>query len=148
MRDTLRQKGVRPLDFDQDSRARVDAIQYIESLPDEVDDYRSDRRQAKFADFSLRGPSVRGLIDFVIQNFQYRYVSVHDYLRDYNRPGTRVVDLMLPALSTDFRRESLNRSAALGLDAAGRLSLLDQETYLVSILHRQDRIFVSAQLGK
>ncbi len=41
---------------------------------------------------------MRGLVDYLIQNFQYRYVNVHDYLRTYNHPDSRVVDLMLPSL--------------------------------------------------
>lgn len=42
--------------------------------------------------------SIKGAYAFVLQNFQYRYVSVHDYLSTYNRPGQRVVDLMLPSM--------------------------------------------------
>ncbi|MGW8392561.1 amidohydrolase family protein [Pseudoduganella sp. HUAS MS19] len=42
--------------------------------------------------------SARGAIAFVIQNFQYRYVSVHDYLGLYNVPGRRVIDLLMPMM--------------------------------------------------
>jgi predicted TIM-barrel fold metal-dependent hydrolase len=42
--------------------------------------------------------SARGAIAFVIQNFQYRYVSVHDYLGLYNVPGKRVIDLLMPMM--------------------------------------------------
>ncbi|MBA3404742.1 MAG: hypothetical protein H0U13_08680, partial [Gemmatimonadaceae bacterium] len=88
-----------PSSLDQESFAKVDAINYIERLPEDVEQYRpwADRDE-NFAHFSLRGNSIRGFIDFLIQNFQYRYVSVHDYLRDYNQPNKRVVDLMLPSL--------------------------------------------------
>lgn len=91
-----------PQQLDQESITKVDAINYIDELPEDVEQYRrwADRDE-NFARFSLRGRSIRGFIDFLLQNFQYRYVSVHDYLRDYNQPGTRVVDLMLPSL-VDF----------------------------------------------
>jgi len=52
----------------------------------------------------------------------------------------------LPAASLDYRRACLARSAALGLDPVARLSLLDQETYLVSILHRQDKMSMAASI--
>lgn len=42
--------------------------------------------------------TARGTIAFVLQNFQYRYVTIHDYLRLYNQPGKRVVDLMMPMM--------------------------------------------------
>ena len=87
-----------PLYLDEDSKAKVDAIRLIESLPEDVESYRSARSAKTLGVMSLKGRSAQGLIDFVLQNFQYRYVSVHDYLRTYNQPGTRVVDLMLPSL--------------------------------------------------
>ncbi len=60
-----------------------------------------------------------------------------------------VVAGLSPALSPfelDYRRQCLQASAGLGLDPAGRLSLLDQETYLVSILHRQDKMSMAASI--
>jgi len=50
----------------------------------------------------------------------------------------------LPAPVLDYRRQSLEKTAALARDDAARLSLLDQETYLVSILHRQDKMSMAA----
>jgi asparagine synthase (glutamine-hydrolysing) len=50
----------------------------------------------------------------------------------------------LPFTSADVRRQLLGGSATLGLDAVSRLSLLDQETFLVSILHRQDKMSMAA----
>ncbi|HEY7497063.1 MAG TPA: asparagine synthase (glutamine-hydrolyzing) [Vicinamibacterales bacterium] len=50
----------------------------------------------------------------------------------------------LPAFGAEYRRECLEGSAGLGLDGVGRLSLLDQETFLVSILHRQDKMSMAA----
>jgi asparagine synthase (glutamine-hydrolysing) len=52
----------------------------------------------------------------------------------------------LPAFEGDYRRECLEASAALGLDPVARLSLLDQETFLVSILHRQDKMSMAASI--
>lgn len=42
--------------------------------------------------------TARGMVAFILQNFQYRYVSIHDYLRLYNQPGKRVIDLMMPMM--------------------------------------------------
>lgn len=50
----------------------------------------------------------------------------------------------LPPPALDYRRERLAASANLGLDAVDRLSLLDQESFLVSILHRQDKMSMAA----
>jgi asparagine synthase (glutamine-hydrolysing) len=48
--------------------------------------------------------------------------------------------------SLEFRRASLDRSRQIGLDEVARLSLLDQDTYLVSILHRQDKMSMAASI--
>ncbi|WP_114967991.1 hypothetical protein [Rhodoferax ferrireducens] len=84
--------------LDEESKVKFDAVSAIESLPEDVETYHATRRTGAIAILSLEGRSARGMIDFVLQNFQYRYVSVHDYLRTYNEPGTRVVDLMLPSM--------------------------------------------------
>ena len=93
-------RQLQTLDFnlDADTAAKVDAIALIEGLPADVETYQALRSNKSLQIKSLRGRSIQGLIDFVLQNFQYRYVSVHDYLRTYNQPGTRVVDLMLPSM--------------------------------------------------
>jgi asparagine synthase (glutamine-hydrolysing) len=52
----------------------------------------------------------------------------------------------LPAVSPEYRRECLQGSAALALDLVSRLSLLDQETFLVSILNRQDKMSMAASI--
>jgi asparagine synthase (glutamine-hydrolysing) len=44
------------------------------------------------------------------------------------------------------RAQALEATAALGLDEVGRLSLLDQQTFLVSILHRQDKMSMAASI--
>ncbi len=79
-------------------RAQAEAIRQIDALPESVEDYRAMRGAQTLSALSSGGRSAAGMIDFVLQNFQYRYVSVHDYLRTYNQPGVRVVDLMLPSL--------------------------------------------------
>jgi hypothetical protein len=83
---------------DSDDASRLEALNLIESLPVSVDRYKQMKAEKSLAVQSFRGLSVQGLIDFVLQNFQYRYVSIHDYLSTYNRPGVRVVDLMLPSM--------------------------------------------------
>ncbi len=85
-------------ELDEETGARFNALQLIESLPEQADAYQEAKATKSLSTMALKGRSVQGLIDFVLQNFQYRYVSVHDYLRMYNRKGTRVVDLMLPSM--------------------------------------------------
>jgi hypothetical protein len=41
---------------------------------------------------------VAGLIKFAIQNFQYRYVSVHDHLNTFSRGSTRKIDLLVASI--------------------------------------------------
>lgn len=97
---SLREKsrGIELLGLDSTMRAQVEAIREIEALPEDVETYRATKSVKGLTTLSSGGRSARGLIDFVLQNFQYRYVSVHDYLRTYNEPGVRVVDLMLPSM--------------------------------------------------
>ena len=45
-----------------------------------------------------------------------------------------------------YRHEALRASQSLGLDNVGRVSLLDQETFLVSILNRQDKMSMAASI--
>jgi asparagine synthase (glutamine-hydrolysing) len=52
---------------------------------------------------------------------------------------------LLPFDAT-YRRESLLKSDALALDAAGRMSLLDQDTFLLGVLHRQDKMSMAASI--
>lgn len=84
--------------LDEKTAAKIDALRLIEGLPPEVDAYQAMREKQSLSPMTLKTRSVQGLIDFVLQNFQYRYVSVHDYLKTYNEKGTRVVDLMLPSM--------------------------------------------------
>ena len=52
----------------------------------------------------------------------------------------------LPAFSSPYRAECLRAGASLGLDNVSRVSLLDQETFLVGILHRQDKMSMAASI--
>lgn len=52
----------------------------------------------------------------------------------------------LPALDTAFRRDRIAATDTLGLPAVTRSSLLDQETFLVSILNRQDKMSMAASI--
>ncbi len=69
----------------------------IEWMPEEYEDYRSATDDER-VDIASGLAGVRGVLDFVVQNFQYRYVSAHDYLRTYNRRGERVFDLIVPSM--------------------------------------------------
>lgn len=93
-----REQGTLSVMPDSDDAAKLEAQTIIESLPEKVEDYKATSTSQAFRMQAFGGMSVQGLIDFVLQNFQYRYVNVHDYLATYNRPGNRVVDLMLPSL--------------------------------------------------
>jgi predicted TIM-barrel fold metal-dependent hydrolase len=77
------------------------ALQEIDKISEfkEYDKYRMYRR-AKARSKGIDG-SVSGLLAFVIQNFQYRYVTVHDYLFEFDRPTLQTVDLVVPAM-VDF----------------------------------------------
>jgi hypothetical protein len=87
---------------DAHMRAALELAQYVEALPESVTDYRSSLQTQKHAQsLSSLVDMGRRYLDFALQNFQYRYVSVHDYLALYNQPGTRVVDLLVPSL-VDF----------------------------------------------
>jgi asparagine synthase (glutamine-hydrolysing) len=50
----------------------------------------------------------------------------------------------MPPSDLAYRRACLSASVGLGLPLVSRLSLLDQETFLVSILHRQDKMSMAA----
>lgn len=52
----------------------------------------------------------------------------------------------LSAFASDYRQSCLSGTANLGLDSVGRLSLLDQETFLVGVLHRQDKMSMAASI--
>lgn len=52
----------------------------------------------------------------------------------------------LPAIDVGHRQACLAATRSLGLDSAMRASLLDQETFLVSILHRQDKMSMAASI--
>lgn len=98
---SLQQKsrsGINLFSLDSTERTQIEAIRHIEALPEDVEAYRSAKAAKNMSTMSVGGRSASGLIDFVLQNFQYRYVSVHDYLRTYNQPGKRIVDLMLTSM--------------------------------------------------
>jgi asparagine synthase (glutamine-hydrolysing) len=52
----------------------------------------------------------------------------------------------LAAFEPGERGAALDATKGLGLDSVGRLSLLDQETFLVSILNRQDKMSMAASI--
>ena len=81
-----------------------------------------------------------------------RFASLpHDdallYNSSYLRP--EVVRELAPRLEAPrygYRRERLAEGSRHGLDSVGRVSLLDQEAFLVSILHRQDKMSMAAAI--
>jgi predicted TIM-barrel fold metal-dependent hydrolase len=67
----------------------------ITSLPPSEKDYRA-TRGARARSKGLRGGiDVEGAIAFVLQQFQFRYVNVSEYLETYSAGRTRKVDLLI-----------------------------------------------------
>lgn len=134
---TRRSLDAPPIAPDSMDAARVEALTIVESLPEHVVDYEalSGAKTQGFETFSglprsMATFSVHGLINFVLQNFQYRYVSVHDYLATYNRPGTRVIDLMLPSMvDYDFW---LNKGKATFTTLEAQVSVMRQISILTN----------------
>jgi asparagine synthase (glutamine-hydrolysing) len=52
----------------------------------------------------------------------------------------------LVPLALDYRRRCLTETASLGLEPVNRVSLMDQESFLVSILNRQDKMSMGASI--
>lgn len=70
---------------------RLDA--FINSLPSDYKTYR--QRRARIA---LTEPTFAGEFAFVLQNFNYRYVNVYDYLLKYSTGRTRKIDIIVAHL--------------------------------------------------
>jgi asparagine synthase (glutamine-hydrolysing) len=69
------------------------------------------------------------------------------YNSSYVRPSAvRDAYPSMNGAALDFRKQCLDGQHGLNLDSVGRLSLLDQETFLVSILHRQDKMSMAAAI--
>jgi asparagine synthase (glutamine-hydrolysing) len=69
------------------------------------------------------------------------------YNSSYLRPSVvRSVYPRMNGYALDFRTDCLNGQEGLNLDAVARVSLLDQQTFLVSILHRQDKMSMAAAI--
>lgn len=69
------------------------------------------------------------------------------YNSSYLRPD--VVSELAPRVQhaqLQYRNECLAAGGQLGLDPIGRVSLLDEETFLVGILHRQDKMSMAASI--
>ncbi|MEO5821006.1 MAG: asparagine synthase (glutamine-hydrolyzing) [Vicinamibacteraceae bacterium] len=108
-------------------------------------------RMARYVPAPLRRLAAAVWGDHRIEKLS-RYASVTPddallYNSSYLRPEVvaSVCERLLPA-ALEHRHEALRASAALGLDNIGRVSLLDQETFLVGILHRQDKMSMAASI--
>ena len=69
------------------------------------------------------------------------------YNASYARPEA-VAELAphLAPFRQGYRQQALNGTDGLGLDPIARVSLLDQESFLVGILHRQDKMSMGAAI--
>lgn len=73
--------------------------------------------------------------------------DVLQFNASYASPETvKLVAPRLPTYASTYRRDVLAGSAALGFDLVRRASLNDQETFLVGILHRQDKMSMAASI--
>ena len=69
------------------------------------------------------------------------------YNSSYLRPNVmREVYPRMNGYALPFRNSCLAGQEGLNLDSVARVSLLDQETFLVSILHRQDKMSMAAAI--
>ncbi|WP_277593356.1 amidohydrolase family protein [Pseudomonas chlororaphis] len=98
-RSALRQKvQFKRFSNDAETETQRKAIELIDQLPESANLYQQKATEQRLLSMSSEDKAATGMIAFVLQNFQYRYVSVFDYLHTYNEPGKRVVDLMLPSM--------------------------------------------------
>lgn len=75
--------------------ARSPLARQIENLPESYSGYR---KLGSLRRFNLRKVTADGALEFLIRNFQFRYVNVYQYLLDYSRGRTRKVDLLVTHL--------------------------------------------------
>ena len=69
------------------------------------------------------------------------------YNSSYLRPSVvREAYPRMNGYALAFRNSRVERQERLNLDSVARVSLLDQETFLVSILHRQDKMSMAAAI--
>jgi hypothetical protein len=71
----------------------------IDALPESLVEYRASRRSK--LRLSPESITVSGGIDFIMRNFQFRYVNVYDYLLEYSQGKERKIDLVVAHL-VDF----------------------------------------------
>ncbi len=71
----------------------------INNLPSAYSDYKVLRRHNLRA--TPESITVSGAMDFLIRNFQFRYVNVHEYLLEYSQGKSRKLDLVVAHL-VDF----------------------------------------------
>jgi hypothetical protein len=83
----------------QSSYVSPEIATQIHALPRTYSDYRMSRlRPLRVTPESI---TVSGGVDFVIRNFQFRYVNVYDYLGEYSQGKARRIDLLIAHL-VDF----------------------------------------------
>src|SRR5262249_35227507 len=68
----------------------------IGDLPESYAEYKTLRRRRP--GLLSAGSVTDGDIDFILRNFQYRYVNVYDYLLEYSRGRARRLDLLVAHL--------------------------------------------------
>lgn len=111
---------------DQEVRLQVEALEIIDNLPKTLPDLKDDSSEPLSM---LSGDmSVSGVIKFIVQNFQYRYVNIHQYLHTFNVKNVRMVDLLTPSM-VDYdwwisKGDSTHTSLKTQTEVMGILSVL------------------------
>jgi hypothetical protein len=92
-------ESVRAGRIGQSSSVSREISQQIHDLPRTYSEYRmAPLRRLRVSPESI---TVSGGIDFIIRNFQFRYVNVYDYLTNYSQGKARRIDLLIAHL-VDF----------------------------------------------
>ena len=89
------QSAVRSIRTRKRRLARNSLEQLIDNLPESYSVYK---RSGPRAYFSAKSVTARGALNFLIRNFQFRYVNVYEYLLEYSRGRTRKVDMLVTHL--------------------------------------------------
>lgn len=75
-----------------------EALDYIANLEPTYDAYVSSSTVGRLVPARVEVFSIKGAIDFVLRNFQYRYTNVFDYLYKYSTGERRKIDLVVTHL--------------------------------------------------
>ena len=88
LQQALKNVEARPSALISTTRQGKEVSDAIRSLSEDYGVYRLRKK-------SISGGSMRAVVDFLLQQFQYRYVNVFDFLMEYSAGQSRKIDLMV-----------------------------------------------------